>query len=690
MSCHESQFDNVQHIDTLRSWIADAPVVIGIRTSLGNGDQLHPPAVDEQDLAYVEKHVAYRALSEYFSCDTSFVAQAARTMPNLTLTAALRAIVLDARAKAGVDADKKVLVALTIDEIQHGLAGTLADEPRVPGVESRKFIRHLISTLINLMTSITPYFLVPMIVGLSYSHFDVLINPESSTRIVNLIPTLLTQQGMWRVIRKSFPTFAVQLGEEDLHKTPLAFRTTLACIGGYPRGLEAWVSASSHLFRMPTDDVPDQLARQLAAKMYDAIAILPLPSLEPSLESWLPHIFEALAWTAMRNQPIDDATLVNPKFGSLTWGSVQARSGIASRCLNEKKALAVPAMLVMAWHRAMTAIHSAKGTQPRRPLAMQSLETLLRSCLNVDWSSFKEFSANYIAFLLASACESQGRRTSSLAQLLFPFAQPGSFTSESGFSTVRVRLPTYGSSYVVHTLERQFPNHRVGRGSMQLIFDDRQVVINASKAPFGESFVVLEVAKSSRTNKCLRGFPFFDTAGRTLEQVIQQNEPIDIVVCFQNKCTASHQVLSPNGIELEWYKLCKTASTYVASFPRPFILTMVVLSNTKGCGILDKTMAKWIRQYNSRGSTFVPAMIKQAECLSEFRSLQRPFVVVAASTLQLRNLGYSVVSIEEFIPRPLMRVHNGMHVMELALVHSVASILTSCRLGVVVEYAPAQ
>jgi len=321
---------------------------------------------------------------------------------------------------------------------------------------------------------------------------------------------------------------------------------------------------------------------------------------------------------------------------------------------------------------------------------MQSLETLLRSCLNVDWSSFKEFSANYIAFLLASACESQGRRTSSLAQLLFPFAQPGSFTSESGFSTVRVRLPAYGSSYVVHTLERQFPNHRVGRGSMQLIFDDRQVVINASKAPFGESFVVLEVAKSSRTNKCLRSFPFFDTAGRTLEQVIQQNEPIDIVVCFQNKCTASHQVLSPNGIELEWYKLCKTASTHVASFPRPFILTMVVLSNTKGCGILDKTMAKWIRQYNSRGSTFVPAMIKQAECLSEFRSLQRPFVVVAASTLQLRNLGYSVVSIEEFIPRPLMRVHNGMHVMELALVHSIASILTSCRLGVVVEYAPAQ
>jgi len=528
------------------------------------------------------------------------------------------------RAKAGVDADKKVLVALTIDEIQHGLAGTLADEPRVPGVESRKFIRHLISTLINLMTSITPYFLVPMIVGLSYSHFDVLINPESSTRIVNLIPTLLTQQGMWRVIRKSFPTFAVQLGEEDLHKTPLAFRTTLACIGGYPRGLEACVSASSHLFRMPTDDVPDQLARQLAAKMYDAIAILPLPSLETSLESWLPHIFEALAWTAMRNQPIDDATLINPKFGSLTWGSVQARSGIASRCLNEKKALAVPAMLVMAWHRAMTAIHSAKGTQPRRPLDM------------------------------------------------------------------RVRLPTYGSSNVVHTLERQFPNHRVGRGSMQLIFDDRQSVINASKAPFGESFVVLEVAKSSRTNKCLRGFPFFDTAGRTLEQVIQQNEPIDIVVCFQNKCTASHQVLSPNGIELEWYKLCKTASTHVASFPRPFILTMVVLSNTKGCGILDKTMAKWIRQYNSRGSTFVPAMIKQAECLSEFRSLQRPFVVVAASTLQLRNLGYSVVSIEEFIPRPLMRVHNGMHVMELALVHSIASILTSCRLGVVVEYAPAQ
>jgi len=97
MSCHESQFDNVQHIDTLRSWIADAPVVIGIRTSLGNGDQLHPPAVDKQDLAYVEKHVAYRALSEYFSCDTSFVTQAARTIPNLTLTAALRAIVLDAR-----------------------------------------------------------------------------------------------------------------------------------------------------------------------------------------------------------------------------------------------------------------------------------------------------------------------------------------------------------------------------------------------------------------------------------------------------------------------------------------------------------------------------------------------------------------------------------------------------------------
>jgi len=66
-------------------------------------------------------------------------------MPNLTLTGALRAIVLDARAKAGVDVDKKVLVALTIDEIQHGLAGTLADEPRVPGVESLPLF-HCIAT----------------------------------------------------------------------------------------------------------------------------------------------------------------------------------------------------------------------------------------------------------------------------------------------------------------------------------------------------------------------------------------------------------------------------------------------------------------------------------------------------------------------------------------------------------------
>jgi len=155
--------------------------------------------------------------------------------------------------------------------------------------------------------------------------------------------------------------------------------------------------------------------------------------------------------------------------------------------------------------------------------------------------------------------------------------------------------------------------------------------------------------------------------------VIESNEEIDLVVCFQNKYTAAgHTKLSPSEIEEEWHKNIKSANESVQRFRRPFVLTMVLVSNRGGAHGTAKTRQREIERYNKDRASASGTTINQAvadkqviaddKFKAEFRALPRPYVVVAGATGELRDEGYAAVPLGEFFPKPLMSMIDGMSI----------------------------
>ena len=243
LNCNDKLFASVDSIDTLREWMASDPICINLYTCLGNGTMITSPTYNQSPNDYVSRAVAYRALRWYFRLDKLFLPEAEKLLPNLTLGNALRAIAHDARersSKNGVN-DKDVLIVLAIDEIQHGLgnipASSQFDDDRARERACRFFLRELIGDLMEEMGQLEPFFLVPMVVGLSYSNVNVLINEDSAIPVSNLVPRLLSAQGMWHAVQLMFPrSFAARA--TCLEDLPRQFRTILAFIGGYPRGFQ--------------------------------------------------------------------------------------------------------------------------------------------------------------------------------------------------------------------------------------------------------------------------------------------------------------------------------------------------------------------------------------------------------------------------------------------------------------------
>ena len=205
------------------------------------------------------------------------------------------------------------------------------------------------------------------------------------------------------------------------------------------------------------------------------------------------------------------------------------------------------------------------------------------------------------------------------------------------------------------------------------------MLLNEHKSPLGDSFVVLQVSNQSRTVEALKELPFFDTKGRSLNQVIENTqEEIDLVVCFQNH-HADHRdkrALSPSDIEQEWHKKIMAANECVQRFDRPFVLTMVMVSNRRGSYSTANERQQAIERYNKRVSTS-GATIDQAvvaveqssnakitndfwKFTEEFLALPRPYVVVAGTTDELYHEGYAVAPMNGFFPKSLMSMINGM------------------------------
>jgi len=675
-NCDDKRFDQVDSIAHLREWISSEPICIDLYTCLGNGTALNPlPTYKKSPDYYVSRAVAYRALDWYFRLDSLFLSKATELLPNLTLGNALRAIAHDARERSSKlcpnneSNNKEVLIVLAIDEIQLGL-GNIPDsehfgDDRARDRARRSFLRRLIGDLIGLMGHLEPFFLVPMVTGLSYTNVRALINEDSAIPVCNLVPRLLTDEGMWRAVRTMYPSsFAARANSfEDL---PRQFRTILAFIGGYPRGFRMWLnSVNPHLSLESSREWSDALGSRLAQGLITAINNLP-KSYSDQDTAVLKPLFRNLILAAMRNQvieieqPIDSA---DPKLRGITWEQAMDFSGFALITQDARQRLDAPAIVVAAWLSYVTGLNNN----------IEVLKLLLFSFTQENWDCFEEQTANYVAYLLAVP---KAGTSISLATLLFPFA---SVDGNSVFSSLQVVVPAH-TSYEVPTLGTAFPcssgaanDATINDAINEMIFDKRLVMINAPMAPFGDSFVVLQVSNQSRTVEALKGLPFFDPKGRNRELVIESNEEIDLVVCFQNKYTAAgHTKLSPSEIEEEWHKNIKSANESVQRFRRPFVLTMVLVSNRGGAHGTAKTRQREIERYNKDRASASGTTINQAvadkqviaddKFKAEFRALPRPYVVVAGATGELRDEGYAAVPLGEFFPKPLMSMIDGMSI----------------------------
>jgi len=690
LNCNDKLFASVDSIDTLREWMASDPICINLYTCLGNGTMITSPTYNQSPNDYVSRAVAYRALRWYFRLDKLFLPEAEKLLPNLTLGNALRAIAHDARersSKNGVN-DKDVLIVLAIDEIQHGLgnipASSQFDDDRARERACRFFLRELIGDLMEEMGQLEPFFLVPMVVGLSYSNVNVLINEDSAIPVSNLVPRLLSAQGMWHAVQLMFPrSFAARA--TCLEDLPRQFRTILAFIGGYPRGFQKWLkSASRYLELESSQEWTDALGKDLARSL--TAAIERLPKSVSSQTALLDPLFQNLIFAAMRNQvinrkqPIDRA---DEELHGITWEQAMDYSGFALITQDAHQRLDAPAIVVAAWLSFVTGPNSAFGT----------LKSLLYSFTQENWDRFEQQTANYVAYLLAVP---EAGTSISLAKLLFPFASQDAMDG-SIFSSLQVVVPTH-MSYRVSTLKRAFPcsapggsprsprttNDTSSNKVNKMIFQDRQVMLNAQRAPFGDSFVVLQVSNQSRTVPVLKRLPFFDSKGRTLNQVIKRTrEEIDLVLCFQNKYSKDGQTsLSPIEIEQEWHKNIMAAKDAVDRFDRPFVLTMVVVSNRRGARASSTTRLRAIQQYGNQASPSGMTIAQAVDVdrspnakiddddddddeeddgfLAEFRALPRPYVVVAGTADGLRDEGYVAVPVNEFFPKPLMSIINAM------------------------------
>jgi len=676
-NCNDKLFNQVRSIAHLREWMAYDPICINVYTCLGNGTEITPPTYKKSPDDYVSRAVAYRALDWYFRLDKSFLPKATELLPNLTLDNALRAIAHDARERSSSTSNnesnnKEVLIVLAIDEIQLGL-GNIPDsehfgDERARDRARRSFLRRLIGDLIGLMGQLEPFFLVPMVTGLSYSDVNILISRDSAIPVCNLVPRLLTDEGMWRAVRTMYPSsFAARANSfEDL---PRQFRTILAFIGGYPRGFEKWLDSVDPVLSLESSrEWSDALGRDLAQGLISAINHLP-KSYSDKDTAVLDPLFRNLIVAAMRNQviskqPIDSA---DPKLRGITWEKAMDYSGFALITQDARQRLDAPAIVLAAWLSYVTGLSNN----------IEALKSLLFSFTQENWDCFEQQTANYVAYLVAVP---EAGTSISLAKLLFPFASQDAMDGNSVFSSLQVVVPAH-TSYRVSTLERAFPRSASGgsprnprainKAIDKMIFEQRRVMINAPMAPFGDSFVVLQVSNHSRTVEALKGLPFFDPKGRELERVIESNEEIDLVVCFQNKYTAAgHTKLSPSEIEEEWHKNFESASKSVKRFRRPFVLTMVLVSNRGGAHGTAKTRQREIERYNkhraSAPGTTIEQDVKQVkiddEFKAEFRALPRPYVVVAGTTHQLCDEGYAAVPVNEFFPKPLMSMIDGMSI----------------------------
>ena len=670
-NCNDKRFDRVDSIDTLRKWISSEPICINLYTCFGNVTPIISPTHKESPDDYLSRAVAYRALDWYFLLDSAFRPKAKELLPNLTLGNALRAIAHDARersSKMGFNNDnkKKVLIVLVIDEIQLGLGNILGsehfDDDSARDQASRSFLRRLTGDLMQEMGHLEPFFLVPMVTGLSYSPINALINQDSMIPVCNLVPRLLTDEGMWHAVRTMYPSsFAATANSlEDL---PRQFRTILAFIGGYPRGFRLWLnSVHPHLSSDSSREWSDALGSRLAQGLISAINNLP-KSYSGKDTAVLKPLFWSLILAAMRNQvidikqPIDSA---HPKLRRITWEQAMDYSGFALITQDARQRLDAPAIVLAAWLSYVTGLSNN----------IEALKSLLFSFTQENWDCFEEQTANYVAFLVAVP---EAGTSISLATLLFPFASQDAMNG-SIFSSLQVVVPAH-TSYQVPTLGTAFPCSSSAANDAtinKMIFKDRLVMLNAPKAPFGDSFIVLQVSNHTRTVEVLKELPFFDTKGRKLAEVIKSNEDIDLVVCIQNKHTAEgHTKLSPSEIEEEWHKKIESANESVQRFRRPFVLTMVVVSNRGGAHGTAETKQREIERYNGRaspsGTTINQAVaVKQAKSAekrkfkAEFRALPRPYVVVVAGTTdELRDEGYTAVPMSEFFPKLLMSMIDG-------------------------------
>jgi len=684
-SCHESRFDRVNHIAYLREWMASDPICIDLYTCLGNDTPIMPPPNCTSPNNDVIQAVAYRALQCYFRLDNSFLEEAQERMPNLSLSTAIEAIVHDARSRhannnsSSINDDesddsnnKKVLVVLAIDEIQHGLRQSddkTADDPR--SNHNRFLLRLLIGDLMHVMARCEPFFVVPMMAGLNYPNIELLMREDCSIQISNLVPAPLSQGGMWQVIRAMYPSsFAAT--KETINEMPREFLAILAYIGGYPRGFEMWLeSAGSVLSRPSSSEWSDALGRELSLSLARVIERLPKPReceapvLEPILRNMI--------WSAMAKETID----ISQACKSLRDVSKIDLNGIPFTWSDVEKA---PALVVATWVEIMKQVN-------RESPAINALHSLMLSFTHENWHTFELQTANCVAYLLAL---SDAGTSIPLAKLLFPFASLKCKKKSSIFSSLQVIVPESSGKQVIQLAnsarscqsiaDDDGDNQRDHDNNHCWTFNKGQVVmlLNEHKSPLGDSFVVLQVSNQSRTVEALKELPFFDTKGRSLNQVIENTqEEIDLVVCFQNH-HADHRdkrALSPSDIEQEWHKKIMAANECVQRFDRPFVLTMVMVSNRRGSYSTANERQQAIERYNKRvsasGATIDQAVaVEQSpnakitnddwKFTEEFRALPRPYVVVAGTTNKLYHEGYAVAPMNGFFPKSFMSMINGM------------------------------
>ena len=606
-------------------------------------------------------------------------------MPNLSLSTAIEAIVHDARSRhannnsSSINDDesddsnnKKVLVVLAIDEIQHGLRQSddkTADDLR--NNHNRFLLRFLIGDLMHLMARCEPFFVVPMMAGLNYPNIELLMHEDSSIQISNLVPASLSQEGMWQVIRAMYPSsFAAT--KETINEMPREFLAILAYIGGYPRGFEMWLeSAGSVLSRPSSSEWSDALGRELSLSLARVIERLPKPReceapvLEPILRNMI--------WSAMAKETID----ISQACKSLRDVSKIDLNGIPFTWSDVEKA---PALVVATWVEIMKQVN-------RESPAINALHSLMLSFTHENWHTFELQTANCVAYLLAL---SDAGTSIPLAKLLFPFASLKCKKKSSIFSSLQVIVPESSGKQVIQLANsaRSCQSIADDDGDNQRDHDDNhcwtfnkgQVVmlLNEHKSPLGDSFVVLQVSNQSRTVEALKELPFFDTKGRSLNQVIENTqEEIDLVVCFQNH-HADHRdkrALSPSDIEQEWHKKIMAANECVQRFDRTFVLPMVMVSNRRGPYSTANERQQAIERYNKRvsasGATIDQAVaVEQSpnakitnddwKFTEEFRALPRPYVVVAGTTNKLYHEGYAVAPMNGFFPKSLMSMINGM------------------------------